>query len=70
MREPTEAARIEYALANFASNYFNFNSSRGSIRVKLSDFLLFSDVWSRSVTERLQDERYSDLDREIFSQLQ
>jgi hypothetical protein len=47
----------------------NFLSAQGSARVKLQDFLLFERAWDDDPFERLTDDRYSDLDREIFGKL-
>lgn len=68
-KEPSEGEQLIYGLAHVAATYFNFASSRGSAQVKLSDFLLFRDPWAPKPMELFADERYTDLDREIFKKL-
>jgi hypothetical protein len=69
-REPDPGTRIEYTLAGFAANYFNSHARAGSPRLKLTDFLLFDQAWSKEFDEAsFSSDRYSDLDREIFSNL-
>lgn len=68
-REPDEGTRLEYTLARVAAQFMNFLSARGSPRVKIEDFLLFAEPWKDDPFERLSDDRYTDLDREIFGKL-
>lgn len=68
-REPTEGDRLEILLAHVATTFLNFQSAQGSPQATIDQFLLFRDPWAKTIDELLADERYSDLDREIFRKL-
>jgi hypothetical protein len=68
-REPSAEDRVEIALAHIAAVYFNSQSRQGAPQIKTSDLLLFMDPWQADPLANFADERYSDLDREIFGQL-
>lgn len=66
-REPAAEARVEVAVARLAELMVMLWAAKGP-RQSLKDFLPYLSVWDSTV-ELAKSDRYSPLDREVFSVL-
>ena len=63
-REPSPAERLEVAIAHLTAIYVNGHQAKGRPPARISDFLLYRNVWPDTA-----DGRYSDVDRQVLQEL-